>query len=77
MCIRDRLKVIHRLRDQGNTVVVIEHNLDVIKTADWIDVYKRQPLTYSPICRRKLLEPRSIAANIPTPFEKNDNKSLL
>lgn len=30
------LKVIHRLRDQGNTVVVIEHNLDVIKTADWI-----------------------------------------
>ena len=30
------LKVIHRLRDQGNTVVVIEHNLDVIKTADWV-----------------------------------------
>jgi len=30
------LKVIHRLRDQGNTLVVIEHNLDVIKTADWI-----------------------------------------
>ncbi len=30
------LKVIHKLRDQGNTVVVIEHNLDVIKTADWI-----------------------------------------
>ncbi len=30
------LKVIHRLRDQGNTVVIIEHNLDVIKTADWI-----------------------------------------
>lgn len=30
------LKVIHRLRDQGNTIVVIEHNLDVIKTADWI-----------------------------------------
>ncbi len=30
------LKVVHRLRDQGNTVVVIEHNLDVIKTADWI-----------------------------------------
>jgi ABC-type sugar transport system ATPase subunit len=28
--------VIHRLRDQGNTVVIIEHNLDVIKTADWI-----------------------------------------
>jgi excinuclease ABC subunit A len=26
----------HRLRDQGNTLVVIEHNLDVIKTADWI-----------------------------------------
>ena len=30
------LKVIHRLRDQGNTLVIIEHNLDVIKTADWI-----------------------------------------
>lgn len=30
------LKVLHRLRDQGNTVVVIEHNLDVIKTADWL-----------------------------------------
>ena len=30
------LKVLHRLRDSGNTVVVIEHNLDVIKTADWI-----------------------------------------
>jgi len=30
------LKVLHRLRDQGNTIVVIEHNLDVIKTADWI-----------------------------------------
>ena len=30
------LQVIHRLRDHGNTVVVIEHNLDVIKTADWI-----------------------------------------
>jgi excinuclease ABC subunit A len=30
------LKVIHRLRDQGNTLVIIEHNLDVVKTADWI-----------------------------------------
>jgi excinuclease ABC subunit A len=30
------LHVLHRLRDAGNTVVVIEHNLDVIKTADWI-----------------------------------------
>jgi len=28
--------VLHRLRDEGNTVVVIEHNLDVIKTADWV-----------------------------------------
>jgi excinuclease ABC subunit A len=34
--IRQLLEVLHRLRDQGNTVVVIEHNLDVIKTADWI-----------------------------------------
>ncbi len=30
------LKVLHQLRDSGNTVVVIEHNLDVIKTADWV-----------------------------------------
>ena len=28
--------VLHRLREHGNTIVVIEHNLDVIKTADWI-----------------------------------------
>jgi len=28
--------VLHRLRDEGNSIVVIEHNLDVIKTADWI-----------------------------------------
>ncbi|MDG2075973.1 MAG: excinuclease ABC subunit UvrA, partial [Arenicellales bacterium] len=34
--VRQLLSVLHRLRDQGNTVVVIEHNLDVIKTADWI-----------------------------------------
>jgi excinuclease ABC subunit A len=34
--IRQLLQVLHHLRDHGNTVVVIEHNLDVIKTADWI-----------------------------------------
>ena len=34
--IQQLLAVLHRLRDHGNTVVVIEHNLDVIKTADWI-----------------------------------------
>jgi excinuclease ABC subunit A len=34
--IKQLLGVLHRLRDDGNTVVVIEHNLDVIKTADWI-----------------------------------------
>lgn len=34
--IKQLLAVLHRLRDQGNTIVVIEHNLDVIKTADWI-----------------------------------------
>ena len=34
--IEQLLGVLHRLRDHGNTVVVIEHNLDVIKTADWI-----------------------------------------
>ena len=30
------LEVLHRLVDKGNTVVVIEHNLDVVKTADWV-----------------------------------------
>jgi excinuclease ABC subunit A len=34
--IRQLLTVLHQLRDHGNTIVVIEHNLDVIKTADWI-----------------------------------------
>ncbi len=34
--IQQLLSVLHRLRDHGNTIVVIEHNLDVIKTADWI-----------------------------------------
>jgi excinuclease ABC subunit A len=34
--IKQLLKVLHRLRDRGNTLVVIEHNLDVIKTADWV-----------------------------------------
>ncbi|MDI5983474.1 excinuclease ABC subunit UvrA, partial [Halomonas sp. M4R5S39] len=34
--IRQLLTVLHRLRDHGNTIVVIEHNLDVIKTADWL-----------------------------------------
>jgi len=34
--IQQLLEVLHRLRDHGNTVVVIEHNLDVIKTADWL-----------------------------------------
>ncbi len=34
--IRQLLVVLHRLRDHGNTIIVIEHNLDVIKTADWL-----------------------------------------
>ena len=34
--IKQLLAVLHRLRDHGNTVVIIEHNLDVIKTADWV-----------------------------------------
>jgi excinuclease ABC subunit A len=34
--IEQLLRVLHRLRDEGNTIIVIEHNLDVIKTADWI-----------------------------------------
>jgi len=34
--IKQLLKVLHTLRDHGNTVIIIEHNLDVIKTADWV-----------------------------------------
>lgn len=34
--IEQLLKVLHKLRDRGNTIVIIEHNLDVIKTADWV-----------------------------------------
>ncbi len=34
--IKQLLAVLHRLRDHGNTIIIIEHNLDVIKTADWI-----------------------------------------
>jgi len=34
--VKNLLHVLHRLRDHGNTIIVIEHNLDVIKTADWI-----------------------------------------
>ncbi|MCB1584012.1 MAG: ATP-binding cassette domain-containing protein, partial [Xanthomonadales bacterium] len=34
--IKQLLNVLHHLRDNGNTIIVIEHNLDVIKTADWI-----------------------------------------
>ncbi len=34
--IKQLLEVLHQLKDQGNTIIVIEHNLDVIKTADWI-----------------------------------------
>ncbi len=34
--VKQLLKVLHELRDKGNTIVIIEHNLDVIKTADWI-----------------------------------------
>ena len=34
--IQQLLAVLQRLRDEGNTIIVIEHNLDVIKTADWV-----------------------------------------
>ena len=34
--VKQLLGVLHKLRDRGNTIVVIEHNLDVIKTSDWI-----------------------------------------
>jgi excinuclease ABC subunit A len=55
------LKVIHRLRDQGNTLVIIEHNLDVIKTADWIvdlgPKAARAAARSSPPARRKKWRP--------------------
>ena len=55
------LKVLHRLRDHGNTVVVIEHNLDVIKTADWIiDLGPRAEMVVAIIAEGT---PESIAAN--------------
>lgn len=52
--IQQLLSVLHRLRDHGNTVVVIEHNLDVIKTADWIiDLGpRRRPRRRTDYCRR-------------------------
>ncbi len=34
--VKNLLQVLHRLRDDGNTIIVIEHNLDVVKTADWV-----------------------------------------
>ena len=34
--VKNLLKVLKRLKDKGNTLIIIEHNLDVIKTADWI-----------------------------------------
>ena len=34
--VRQLIEVLHRLRDQGHTVIIIEHHLDVIKTSDWI-----------------------------------------
>ena len=34
--VKNLLKVLERLKDKGNTMIIIEHNLDVIKTADWI-----------------------------------------
>ena len=34
--VKNLLKVLERLKDKGNTLIIIEHNLDVIKTADWI-----------------------------------------
>jgi len=34
--VRNLMAILHRLRDQGNSIVIIEHNLDVIKTADWV-----------------------------------------
>ena len=60
MCIRDRpttglhfadvhklIEILHRLAEGGNTVVVIEHNLDVIKTADYIIAVSYTHLSYN------------------------------
>ena len=55
--------VLHQLRDAGNTIVVIEHNLDVIKTADWLDRHgprrrRRRRARWSPPARRKQVAAR-------------------
>jgi excinuclease ABC subunit A len=59
------LKVLHQLRDAGNTIVVIEHNLDVIKTADWlIDMGPEggaEAARWWAWARRKTLPPTRIA----------------
>jgi excinuclease ABC subunit A len=49
--VRLLLEVLHRLVDKGNTVVVIEHNLDVVKTADWV-IDLRRAVVSSPRGRR-------------------------
>ena len=62
--IKQLLEVLHQLRERGNTVIVIEHNLDVIKTADWIidlgpeggergggNCRHRHPRSNRPVCK--------------------------
>jgi excinuclease ABC subunit A len=54
--VRKLLDVLQRLVDLGNTVVVIEHNLDVIKTADWIiDLGPRSKKSYTAEALRKVI----------------------
>ena len=70
------LHVLHRLRDEGNTVVVIEHNLDVIKTADWvIDLgsrgRRRRRRRSSPPARPKTSPPaRLLDRPVPGPLRR-------
>ena len=53
------LEVLHRLVARGNTVLVIEHNLDVIKTADWIiDLGPEGGFRGGAVVRRRLYLPR-------------------
>lgn len=61
------LTVLQKLRDQGNTIVVIEHNLDVIKTADWIIDLGPEGVMVEENCWRKARRRTLLPAATPSP----------